>query len=1048
MSSVDVAAVMAGLKGFQRHAVDHVIDRFYGGDPAASGRFLVADETGLGKSIIARGVIARAIEHLQDVDHVDRIDIVYVCSNSDLARQNLRRLNVTGDEAIGMATRLTLLASESRRLQEKSKDGGKKVNLVSFTPGTSFREGGQRQGSAPERAMLTIILDQLVGHSASDQRTHRLLMQGTVGSLSRFDNHYVKSMKNGLAGEPDPRIVATFEKAIRENGALDRFLQLRDDARGRKRLDDGLRHRAANTTEMLRRDLAKAGVDTLEPDLIILDEFQRFRNLLADPETGGPAAELAHSLFDHRDAKVLLLSATPYKPFTNGDDDEDHYRDFIETVSFLAGRKPGATAAVEGALADYRQSLVVEGDAASASARVRAALTPLMSRSERPALSAGEDMLATLPLSGGVPTPDDLAGWAALSRLGDIAGAPIPLEYWKSIPHFATFMDGYKTSGRVKEMLLGERATDVEQLLGAGHVIDRDDLERFAPIDLANGYLRSLAAQTLDAGWWKLLWLPPTMPYLEPRGVYAGVSAADTTKHVIFSAWSGVPTAVASLLSYEADRRIAQQSDLLNENTAEGRKNVRLRLQYRVARDGQPAAMSTLSLFWPHPVLADAGDPLAASRREGRVLGARELSELLGPALGGDDTGQAWESYFSVAGALPASLIDSDTATLFEASTAGEDSDDGDDGDDVASGLALHVYTARDRMSSPTGSRHAALPLLAAHAPGNIAYRALKSVASASATDAGLWRAAWTLSSGIRALFNRRETIALLVALQQDDQPYWRTVLDYCADGNLQAVLDEYLFQLRSEHGGAPLEDEGLLSVATTASAAIGLRPARYAGHDATRERGEIAFQARFALRYGGKHATDANEAAGERQGEVRNAFNSPFAPFVLASTSVGQEGIDFHWWSHSVIHWNLPSNPVDFEQREGRVNRFAGHAVRKNVAGAHWPDVLASHAPSPWDAAFDAAGEVDAGLGEFSPWWVYPGAARIHRVIAAYPLSRDIDRYARLRDALTLYRLTLGQPRQEDMVELMRKRGVDARDAAAIDLRPPVPSSSRSKES
>ena len=52
MSSVDVAAVMAGLKGFQRSAVDHVIDRFYGdASGAASGRFLIADETGLGKSI-------------------------------------------------------------------------------------------------------------------------------------------------------------------------------------------------------------------------------------------------------------------------------------------------------------------------------------------------------------------------------------------------------------------------------------------------------------------------------------------------------------------------------------------------------------------------------------------------------------------------------------------------------------------------------------------------------------------------------------------------------------------------------------------------------------------------------------------------------------------------------------------------------------------------------------------------------------------------------------------------------------------------------------
>jgi hypothetical protein len=31
-------------------------------------------------------------------------------------------------------------------------------------------------------------------------------------------------------------------------------------------------------------------------------------------------------------------------------------------------------------------------------------------------------------------------------------------------------------------------------------------------------------------------------------------------------------------------------------------------------------------------------------------------------------------------------------------------------------------------------------------------------------------------------------------------------------------------------------------------------------------------------------------------------------------------------------MHWNLPSNPVDMEQREGRVHRYKGHAVRRNI--------------------------------------------------------------------------------------------------------------------
>lgn len=54
------------------------------------------------------------------------------------------------------------------------------------------------------------------------------------------------------------------------------------------------------------------------------------------------------------------------------------------------------------------------------------------------------------------------------------------------------------------------------------------------------------------------------------------------------------------------------------------------------------------------------------------------------------------------------------------------------------------------------------------------------------------------------------------------------------------------------------------------------------------------------------------------------------------------------------------------------------------------------------------------------------------------FPLSRDDAQYARLRDLLTLYRLMLGQPRQEDMMELLHQRGVAENGVAQLDLRPP----------
>ena len=84
----------------------------------------------MGKTLVAKGVIARAIDRLWDA--TDRIDIVYICSNHDIARQNINRLNLTGKKDFALALRITLLpiSRESGQLREQ------KINFVSFTRGT------------------------------------------------------------------------------------------------------------------------------------------------------------------------------------------------------------------------------------------------------------------------------------------------------------------------------------------------------------------------------------------------------------------------------------------------------------------------------------------------------------------------------------------------------------------------------------------------------------------------------------------------------------------------------------------------------------------------------------------------------------------------------------------------------------------------------------------------------------------------------------------------------------------------------------------------
>lgn len=98
--------ILDSLKDFQRSTVEYVFQRLYV-DEDFTRRFLVADEVGLGKTLVARGVIAKAIDHLWG--RTKRIDILYVCSNTDIARQNINRLNVTGCKEFSLASRITLL---------------------------------------------------------------------------------------------------------------------------------------------------------------------------------------------------------------------------------------------------------------------------------------------------------------------------------------------------------------------------------------------------------------------------------------------------------------------------------------------------------------------------------------------------------------------------------------------------------------------------------------------------------------------------------------------------------------------------------------------------------------------------------------------------------------------------------------------------------------------------------------------------------------------------------------------------------------------------
>ncbi len=598
------------LKDFQRATVNYVLDRLY--DPAGPGRFLVADEVGMGKTLVARGVIAGAIERCQRDPNVDRIDVLYICSNAEIARQNLKKLTVEGSGSDAFDTRITLLAVKADNLGGPGTSGKKKVNFIAFTPGTSF-ESGHRGGKVEERALLYVMLEPLYRKAVRRRALAKLLRLNVATSTwdyALYRNGDADQLRKSPIGQAFRSLLGRDDQASLRKELLN-LVNLYVAKRGRVSTDT-VKHARAVVAE-LRHLLARAGVDHLEPDLVILDEFQRFKELLEVPSEDEPEIKtLARQLFEYPDVKILLLSATPYRGFTfqeeKGLSDDSHHDDFLRTLAFLY-RSEHAVADVRSRLAGLRSALVDGGDVGRVFSTVRDALLQVMCRTERP-MADGLDMVIDIDRRVAPPEAADLKGYVALERIAKACDAQVSIEYWKSVPYFLNFMDGYQLGEQVKATPgVVELHRDIAQ------VIDATAQKRRRQLEPGNARLRSLQDATVDRGWWKLLWLPPSMPYVEPSGVFAELADEPPHKQLMFSSWAAAPSAVASLLSFEAERQMMPHARPRSQ-----------RLLYRT--DGTRAAsMTTFALFCPMPKLADRCDPLAIARRHGDRPVARTTLE-------------------------------------------------------------------------------------------------------------------------------------------------------------------------------------------------------------------------------------------------------------------------------------------------------------------------------------------------------------------------------------------------------------------------------------
>lgn len=1048
--------IMGGLKDFQKATVER-IDYLYRHNQH---RVLVSDEVGLGKTLIARGVIAKFAK-LRHEEGDNLVKVVYICSNAAIAEQNLCKLSITRDvkKESTSSSRLSMQHLSIFKQEYNPEFLNSFIQLIPLTPDTSFRMT-YGTGTVRERALMFAFLRRLhemrifseeletamKDYAFNAWEKHRDIYEQEVLDCNYMsDGEYLEYMIDKLKDElhQDWYEGYTYMEALQ-----DLCREIRSN-----------RNRRVSNNEIigqLRVIFAKISLEKLEPDLVIMDEFQRFKYLLdSDPES--ETGMLANKFFHAENVRMLLLSATPYKMYSTPEEiDEtridEHYTEFLSVMNFLNENADDEEKFMT-VWKDYsiRLKELTLGDTTILSAKNAAedAMYQTVCRTERIAAKESADIIddsnVKVPLE---VLEQDIRSYVQAQELLDDIGANyhVPVDYIKSTPYIMSFMRDYQLKRNV-ERYFKRHSNEIRKIQKDTFWLNRKAIDRYDKIPNNNARLERVMNSVLQRGVEKLLWLPPSRPYYELQGVYNDTELASKT--LIFSSWEMVPRMLACLLSYEAERRTVGK--LVKDNQAKdnqartahyfstGEKRYPSPRMNFSLKDGVPSGMSLFCLIYPSKFLSECYDPILCMNEKLGISSIQQrIKEKIMKALErypDKKSGVQDNKWYCLAPLL----LDGETYAYSWLDSGDKLADYGDDEEKSKrqKGFKTHLLALRELYADALengcanlGKRPAdlvdILTDMAIAAPAMCINRTYRTYLSEKEE-----LPVYLPSQLARVFLNRMNTaestaVVELAYGRKTEDAHWQNMLTYCKHGNLQAVFDEYAHLITSGID----RDESLISqLHRQMVESMDIRTTIY----------NVDTYKSFQMRACGQKDRATNmrshfavaftkgegkETDSDRKKTLRDAFNSPFRPFVLATTSIGQEGLDFHFYCRRIVHWNLPSNPIDLEQREGRINRFECLAIRQNVALRYGN--IEFH-KDVWNEMFDKASKLEksSGSSDLIPFWglrVSENMVKIERIVPMYPYSRDGLAYERLIKILSLYRLTLGQARQEELLEYLFK--------------------------
>jgi hypothetical protein len=1055
--------ILSGLKDFQRATVERINYLFTNNHS----RVLVADEVGLGKTLIAKGVIAKTARYHREVLKDNLFKVVYVCSNQGIASQNLKKLMIDQNVQVEKASNNRLSMQHLRIYEDKFNEElkGKFIQLIPLTPMTSF-EMTTGCGSANERALIFSFLKRYKLLEEYMNEINWLLMDKAVSSWDWLKNDFedkVLSVDGLSNGEYMDTMLKQIDEVFHNHQSI--ISDIHDVC---QRIKDenypGIRVKGARRVILfLRKIMAEISVKMMNPDLVIMDEFQRFSELI-NTESESESAILAKKFFNSEntsseEVKVLLLSATPYKMYSTLEEiqesgSDEHYQEFFQVTNFLFEKNPDQQQKFATVWKDYSTALTEfqYQDFVVLKAKKQEAEKQLykgIARTER-MLTEGASELIKGRVENLEVTEEDIKSYINMDKLLQEVELreKLPVEYIKSAPFLMSYMDRYKLKQKISTYFT-HNPDKVTSAKKDGLWVDKKIIDGYKPISDVNARLSKLKEIALPAGSERLIWIPPSRPYYGLGGSYAGQQ--QFSKVLVFSAWEMVPRSIATLLSYEAERLTVGEmiKKIPGKKKRKSKKNYLYSAERRfpqprirfVMKDNTPSNMNHLTLLYPSLSLAKLFDPIDVLNRKLTLAEIKEeISENIIRKL--DDlpeekaarTDERWYYMAPLLFDLQEPVIESWLTDEHFTETEDKENEDYDD-----KALTLHFKELREIFLSEElpklGKRPddlvEVLVNMAIGSPAVCGVRMLEDIDSNTLNDIFMF------SKSVINRFNTQVAIAIVdleYSRKNSDQTHWKNVLKYCVDGNFQAMVDEYIHMLLEESGlkhKDPLERNRELIEAIRESIDFRSAPLQVDTFNNFRRRvtkgkstSDLRMRTNFAVGFADKRNEDN---ANKRKQSVRTAFNSPFRPFVLASTSIGQEGLDFHYYCRKIVHWNLPSNPIDLEQREGRINRYKSFAIRQNIANKYGNS---SFHKDIWEEMFELANEHerDDHTSELVPYWALSEnkGIQIERIVPIYPFSKDGHKYNRLMKILQLYRLSLGQAKQEELLEYLFQQDVD----------------------